>query len=143
MKPKGTSIIFVNDQKQILLFLRDDKPSIPYPNMWDVPGGHVEDGETPEQCIVREMKEEMDLTLEQFALLSVMEFTDRIEYTFWKMANLDIEGISLHEGQQLKWFTEFEAKNTKLAYGFNEIVDNFFKKFPFTLTDSQYNHLTA
>ena len=63
MKRKGTSIIFVNDKRQILLFLRDDKPGLPYRNMWDIPGGHVEDGETPEQCIVREMKEEMDLTL--------------------------------------------------------------------------------
>jgi 8-oxo-dGTP diphosphatase len=128
MKRKGTSIIFVNDQKQVLLFLRDDIPNIPYPNMWDVPGGHVGDGETPEECIVREMKEEMDLELEDFQLLSVMEFTDRIEYTFWKKANLDIKSITLHEGQKLKWFTESEVKNTILAYGFNEIVDDFFKK---------------
>jgi hypothetical protein len=35
-KRKGTSIIFVNDKKQVLLLLRDDKPGIPYPNMWDV-----------------------------------------------------------------------------------------------------------
>jgi len=126
MKRKGTSIIFVNDNRQILLFLRDDKPGLPYRNMWDIPGGHVEDGETPEQCIVREMEEEMDLTLEQFELFSVREFDDRIEYTFWKKANFDIEKINLHEGQQLKWFTEFEAKNTKLAYGFNKIIDDFF-----------------
>ncbi|MBW2556820.1 MAG: NUDIX domain-containing protein, partial [Deltaproteobacteria bacterium] len=79
MKRKGTSIIFVNDQRKVLLLLRDDKLTIPYPNMWDVPGGHVDDGETPEQCIVREMKEEMDLTLEEFERLSVMEFTDRVE----------------------------------------------------------------
>ena len=131
MKRKGTSIIFVNDKKQILLLLRDDKPDIPYPNMWDIPGGHVDDGEAPEQCIVREMKEEMDLNLEEFELFSIMEFVDRIEYTFWKKANLDIEKINLHEGQQIKWFTEFEANNKKLAYGFNEIVDDFFKKFPF------------
>ena len=128
MKRKGTSIIFVNDQKEVLLFLRDDKPDIPFPNMWDVPGGHVDDGETPEECIVREMKEEMDLDLEDFQLLSVMEFTDRVEYTFWKKANLNIQSITLHEGQKLKWFTESEARNTKLAYGFNEIVDDFFKK---------------
>ena len=44
---------------------------------------------------------------------------------------LDIEKITLHEGQQLKWFTEFEARNTTLAYGFNEIVGDFFKKAPF------------
>ncbi len=134
MKRKGTSIIFVNDQKQALLFLRDDKPGLPYRNMWDVPGGHVDEGETPEQCIVREMKEEMGLTLEQFELFSVMEFTDRIEYTFWQKADLNTEKIDLREGQQLKWFTESEAKNTKLAYGFNEILDDFFKKAPFILT---------
>jgi len=131
MKRKGTSIIFVNDKRQILLFLRDDKPGLPYRNMWDIPGGHIEDAETPEQCIVREMKEEMDLTLNAFELFSVKEFDDRIEYTFWKKANFDTETINLHEGQQLKWFTELEAKNTKLAYGFNEIVDAFFKKAPF------------
>jgi 8-oxo-dGTP diphosphatase len=135
MKRKGTSIIFVNDQRKVLLLLRDDKPTIPYPNMWDVPGGHVDDGETPEQCIVREMKEEMDLTLEEFERLSVMEFTDRVEYTFWKRANLDIEKIDLQEGQRLRWFTELEARNSKLAYGFNEIIDDFFKKAPFFLTD--------
>jgi len=135
MKRKGTSIIFVNDQRKVLLLLRDDKPTIPYPNMWDVPGGHVDDGETPEQCIVREMKEEMDLTLEEFERLSVMEFTDRVEYTFWKRANLDIEKIDLREGQRLRWFTELEARNSKLAYGFNEIIDDFFKKAAFFLTD--------
>jgi 8-oxo-dGTP diphosphatase len=135
MKRKGTSIIFVNDQKQILLFLRDDKPGLPYRNMWDIPGGHVEDGETPEQCIVREMKEEMDLTLKQFELLSVKEFDDRIEYTFWKKVDFNIENINLHEGQRLKWFTEFEAKDTKLAYGFNQIINDFFKKPPFNSAD--------
>jgi 8-oxo-dGTP diphosphatase len=135
MKRKGTSIIFVNDKRRILLFLRDDKPGLPYRNMWDIPGGHVEDGETPEQCIVREMQEEMDLTLDSFELFSVKEFDDRIEYTFWKKANLDIEKVNLHEGQQLKWFTETEAKNTKLAYGFNEIVDDFFSKSPFIQID--------
>ena len=128
MKRKGTSIIFVNYQKQVLLLLRDDKPDIPYPNMWDVPGGHVDNGETPEECIVREMKEEMDLDLEDFQLLSVMEFTDRVEYTFWKKANLNIQSITLHEGQKLKWFTESEARNTKLAYGFNKIIHYFFQE---------------
>jgi 8-oxo-dGTP diphosphatase len=69
--------------------------------MLDVPGGHVEDGESPEQCIVREMKEEMSLNLEEFQLLSVIEFVDRIEYTFWKKLNLDIQSINLYEGQKL------------------------------------------
>ena len=128
MKRKGCSIIFINDQKEILLFLRDDNPNIPYPNMWDVPGGHVEMGETPEHCIVREIKEEMDLNLDGFHLFSVMEFDDRVEYTFWKKANLDIDAIQLREGQRLKWFEKNQAKMTKLAYGFNQIVEDFFNR---------------
>jgi 8-oxo-dGTP diphosphatase len=131
MKRGGCSIIFVNDQRQILLFLRDDLPHIPYPNTWDVPGGHVEEGETAAQCIVREMKEEMDLDLEGFELFSVKEYSDRVEYTFWKRTDLNIDEISLQEGQYLKWFTEQEAKATALAYGFNEIVADFYAEAPF------------
>ena len=128
MKRLGASIIFVNDKQQVLLFLRDDKSDIPFPNMWDVPGGHVEADETPEKCIIREMKEEMNLDLKKFQLLCVKEFDDRIEYTFWKHANLDINKIKLMEGQCLKWFTRQEIWNTELAYGFNEIMEEFYRR---------------
>ena len=131
MKRKGASIIFVNDKGEILLLLRDNIPDIPYPNMWDLPGGHVENGETPEECIVREMGEELDISLSDFDLFSATEFSDRIEYTFWEKVNFDITQINVNEGQKIKWFTETEAKNTELAYGFNRIVDSFFNKKPF------------
>jgi 8-oxo-dGTP diphosphatase len=131
MKRQGCSILFVNELSQVLLFLRDDLPHIPYPNTWDVPGGHVEEGETAAQCIVREMKEEMGLDLEGFELFSTKEFSDRTEHTFWKFANLNIDAIHLQEGQRLRWFSEEEAKATTLAYGFNEIVADFYAKAPF------------
>ena len=131
MKRKGASIIFVNDKKQILLFLRDNIPDIPFPNTWDVPGGHIEKFENPEKCIVREMREEMNLTLDEFELFSKIEFEDRIEYTFWARADFDIEEIELTEGQKLKWFTIDEVKQTQLAYGFNEIVERFYNQAPF------------
>ena len=128
MKRKGSSIIFINDEEQILLFLRDNKSDLPYPNMWDVPGGHVEADESPEKCIIREMKEEMDLVLNEFKLFSKIEFADRIEYTFWTKTDLNIDAIVLTEGQKLKWFTRNEAKQTQLAYGFNVIVEKFYGK---------------
>ena len=131
MKRQGSSILFVNELRQILLFLRDDLPHIPYPNTWDVPGGHVEEDETPAQCIVREMKEEMGLDLERFELFSVKKFNDRVEHTFWKSVDLNIDEISLQEGQRLRWFSEEDAGATVLAYGFNEIVAEFYAKAPF------------
>ncbi|MDA3813109.1 MAG: NUDIX domain-containing protein [Candidatus Cloacimonetes bacterium] len=127
MKRLGSSIIFINDQQQVLLFLRDDKPGLPYRNMWDVPGGHVEPDETPEQCIIREMKEEMNIDLQDFQLFCQKDFDDRIEFTYWKKANLIISEINLMEGQRLKWFTQQEAANTELACGFNEIVEGFYQ----------------
>jgi 8-oxo-dGTP diphosphatase len=131
MKRKGSSIIFVNDKRKILLLLRDNLPHIPYANMWDVPGGHVERNETPEKCIVREMKEEMNITIDGTELFSKIKFEDRIEYTFWARVNFDVDEIQLNEGQKLKWFTMDEAKQTQLAYGFNRIIDNFFSHAPF------------
>ena len=131
MKRKGSSIIFVNEKEQILLFLRDNKPDLPYPNMWDVPGGNVEPNEHPEECIIREMKEEMDLDIDEFKLFSKIEFEDRIEYTFWTRADFDIDDIDLMEGQKLKWFTRDDAKQTTLAYGFNDIVEKFYINAPY------------
>jgi 8-oxo-dGTP diphosphatase len=73
----------------------------------------------------------MEIYLYDFQLFSIVEFSDRIEYTYWKRANLNIDDITLHEGQCLKWFTEEDIKITALAYGFNEILDDFFDQKPF------------
>ncbi len=129
MTIQGTSIIFINRRHQVLLLLRDDDPTIPYPNRWDLPGGHVEAGETPEACIIREMKEEIDLDLDDFTLFAITAMTDRTEFTFWQSADLDIGRINLTEGQRLRWFTRDEARATPLAFGFNPIVEAFYQAF--------------
>ncbi|MDY6915391.1 MAG: NUDIX domain-containing protein [Candidatus Cloacimonadota bacterium] len=125
MKRSGASIIFYNSNRQVLLFLRDNTSAILYPNMWDFPGGHVEQDETLRQCIVREMKEELELELRDFHFFNKREFTDRIEYIFCKKVNLKIDKINLHEGQKLRRFSLKEIAATNLAYGFNEVLNDF------------------
>lgn len=126
MKRKGCSILFVNRVDQILLFLRDDLPGLPYANMWDIPGGHVEEGETTEECIVREMKEEIGVELDDFSLFRIYEFDDRVEYVFLKYWEADIETLILTEGQALRWFSEDEISRTSLAYGFNLVASDYY-----------------
>jgi len=33
-----------------------------YPDVWDLPGGHVEEGEDPKESLVRELREELGIT---------------------------------------------------------------------------------
>lgn len=48
---------------QVLTILRDDKPTIPWPNTWDLPGGGREGNETPFECVAREVYEELKIQL--------------------------------------------------------------------------------
>lgn len=48
---------------QILTILRDDKPTIPWPNLWELPGGGREGNETPFECVAREVYEELSIQL--------------------------------------------------------------------------------
>ena len=49
--------------ERLLITLRDDRPDIPCPNMWDLVGGGAEPGETPWACLCRESFEEVGLDL--------------------------------------------------------------------------------
>ncbi|MEI6640047.1 MAG: NUDIX domain-containing protein [Chlorobium sp.] len=126
MRHQGASIIFVNSSGQVLLVLRDDIPSIASPGMWDLPGGHIEEHESAEECVVREMLEEMEINVEGCTLFRSYEFSDRKEYIFTLQVDFEPRNIILHEGQMIRWFSKEEAAKTKLACGFNKVLSDYF-----------------
>jgi len=132
-KSKGASIIFVNSLNEILLFLRDNKPGIPFPNRWDLLGGAVEPGESPSQCIIRELKEEIGYTLVDPQIYAITEFDDRVEHTYIEHADLDIDETHLTEGQRLKWFSKDEIGALEpgaIAFGFRPMLIAFYVRRP-------------
>lgn len=58
----GCKIALICDGR-ILTILRDDKPTIPWPNLWDLPGGGREGDESPFECAAREVYEELTIQL--------------------------------------------------------------------------------
>mgnify|MGYP000109043779 CR=1 FL=1 len=48
----------------LVTYLRDDKPGIPFPALWDLPGGGAEINESPKACVMRETYEEFGLHLD-------------------------------------------------------------------------------
>ncbi len=44
-----------------MLLIAKRKPTTRLPNLWELPGGKVEPNEAPEECLIREIKEEFDI----------------------------------------------------------------------------------
>ena len=55
--------------ESVLTILRDDKENIPWPNMWELPGGGREGNESPFECAAREVYEELGIHLTEDFLL--------------------------------------------------------------------------
>jgi len=121
------AIILENDKGEFLLYLRDNKPGIPFPDHWDLIGGHVEDGETPEQALVREVKEELDIDLKEYTFYKRYECLtgdayENIKYIFTGKINIPIEEITLLEGVRPQYFTREEIPHVKFANILKSIV---------------------
>jgi 8-oxo-dGTP diphosphatase len=66
---KAAMLLIVTDNG-LLMHLRDDKPGIPHPGCWAGFGGAVEEGETTEQALRREVLEETGLEITSATFLS-------------------------------------------------------------------------
>jgi 8-oxo-dGTP diphosphatase len=126
---KGAGIIFLNSNNEVLLLLRDDKIDIPFPGMWDIPGGKIEENESPEDAVRREMNEELGIKdLGEIKLFKIFTSENLTDYVFWKRLDLNPEEIDLNEGQKIEYFGQDRIKETKLAFNYNEVLEEFFSE---------------
>ena len=123
-------LILDNGSGKILLQLRDNKSTIQYPNSWGTFGGQIEDGETPEQAIIREIKEEIDYNLTSPEYFGNYPFDGYNIYMFRKLdTTVNINDIKVTEGQKGEFLSIEQIRKNMCAFNCLEIVESYFKKF--------------
>jgi len=123
----GAGIILLNSNNEVLLLLRDDRVDIPFPNMWDIPGGKVEINEDPEFAVRREINEELGIAnLHEINLFKIITSENLTDYIFWKKLELNPHKIDLKEGQRIEYFSLERIRNTNLAFKYNEVIVTFY-----------------
>ncbi len=86
--------------------------------LWEFPGGKLMDGETPEEALIRELKEELDIDIHQ-SCLAPLSFASHGYDDFQLLMPLYVcrrwKGIVRPmEGQQLRWVHPQHLKNTPM-----------------------------
>ena len=109
-----STLCYIEKDAKYLMLHRTKKKNDINKNKWLGVGGRFEEGESPEECIVREVKEETGLTLKNYQLRGIVTYISNkweTEYMYVFTAT-EFEGniIECDEGD-LEWI-EKEKVNT-------------------------------
>ncbi len=114
--------------KKILLEKRNVDPER---NKWCFPGGHMEQGETAENAVRREIREETDLEIDEMTFFTYDNeiFPSRNQYSVVLIFSGTPKGTTRinEESSEFNWFSKEELAKLDMACNHKSIAYTFFK----------------
>lgn len=133
----GTGILLINNEDRVLLACRTDN------GQWSLPGGSLEIGETLEECIVRETREETGIIIKECDIhlnsaKSILEPIIKngreifvVSVTYWtkKYDDIDMQ-IDSREFTKYSWlsYKEIQTINELITPYSRVAIEEYFKK---------------
>jgi 8-oxo-dGTP diphosphatase len=120
--------IIRNDEGKILIALRKDINS--KKGKWEFPGGKIEPGETSENALIREIKEELDIDIKVLKHFISIEhqypdFFIRLHSYLAELVN--DQKIILNEHQTIEWVEPYELNNFEFSNADIKIIEKILK----------------
>ena len=106
------------------------KAGLPLAGFWEFPGGKLEKGETPEECLVRELLEEFSVRCQvgSFVAESVHDYGDKtIQLLGYYVTHIG-GSFTLTDHDEIIWLPVSELRSLKWAPADLPLVEALFRK---------------
>lgn len=121
MKIINATLCYIQSEESTLMLHRVKKENDIHQDKWNGLGGKFEAGESPEECLEREIKEESGLTLHSYRLAGLLTFPKFDGVHDWQVFLYQATGFSgeLHNSDEgtLKWIPTNELLDLNLWQG--------------------------
>jgi 8-oxo-dGTP pyrophosphatase MutT (NUDIX family) len=111
-----------------VLLLRNERDE------WELPGGRIEPGESPEQCVAREIAEETQWTVATGPILDTWMYYINVAeknvfiVTYGCYPDADAEPVLSHEHKEVGLFTEHEVADLTMPDGYKRSIWTWFAR---------------
>lgn len=114
-----------NDKGQTII-LSTQRGYGEFKDSWEFPGGKIENGETPQEALKREIMEELDTQIEVGTLIDTIEYDysdfHLSMYCFW--CEIVRGNLVLKEHENAKWLTKEQLQDVEWLPADIKLIEN-------------------